>query len=302
MSKYFVYKFTNSLDEIIYIGKAKSMSNRMHGHNHLPRECYDNISKIEYLEVNNPSEGSIYEIYYINKYSPKYNIVDNRGDDIGFELPEKEWKKWGGVVNYTAPKDKDKLSIRNIKSEKKLQMIRFCFDNMYLIENTVLVFNEIFKHRNVIKLFIEIENYPKNKEYQEINNKFKLKDNYLYRGNLKIDINDYCLVYLENYNTEGFCEKQRGVVFEFKYDLKITIDFNKDILYSILDILVKNGNKLNVFDKYPNYYIDRDSRASGGIDLFREDLEEAIEKKNKDYINKILEGSKYKHYSKNQPN
>jgi hypothetical protein len=173
---------------------------------------------------------------------------------------------------------------------------------MYLIENTVLVFNEIFKHRNVIKLFIEIENYPKNKEYQEINNKFKLKDNYLYRGNLKIDINDYCLIYLENYNTEGFCEKQRGVVFEFKYDLKITIDFNKDILYSILDILVKNGNKLNVFDKYPNYYIDRDSRASGGIDLFREDLEEAIEKKNKDYINKILEGSKYKHYSKNQPN
>jgi len=84
------------------------MSSRMSGHNHLPKECYDLISKIEYIELNNPSEGSIYEIYCINKYSPKYNVVDNRGDSIGFELPEKEWIKWKGKANYKKQKEKRK--------------------------------------------------------------------------------------------------------------------------------------------------------------------------------------------------
>ena len=116
MSKYYVYKFINGSNEIIYIGKAKTMSSRMSGHNHLPKECYDEISKIEYLELNNHSEGSIYEIYYINKYSPKYNIVDNRGDDIGFELPEKEWKVWGKKVTYK--KEESKELIKKIKEHR----------------------------------------------------------------------------------------------------------------------------------------------------------------------------------------
>ena len=69
----YVYKFLNKENEIIYIGKAKSIKSRLSGHSHLEEECYKEISYIEYCKLNNSNESSIYERYLINKHSPKYN-------------------------------------------------------------------------------------------------------------------------------------------------------------------------------------------------------------------------------------
>lgn len=85
MKKYYVYRFLNSNEKIIYVGRTVNFNNRMKQHfgdsGHLPKECYDSVRKIEYLELNHPIDMIIYELYYISKYRPKYNTNDILNDN-----------------------------------------------------------------------------------------------------------------------------------------------------------------------------------------------------------------------------
>jgi hypothetical protein len=102
----YVYKFLNEQEEIIYIGRTKNLKKRIETHNHLPSECYDEADKIEYIKLDSTDEGIIYEMYLINKISPKYNTEFNKSPMFEFELPEKEWKVY---------EDKDEVSIKKTK-------------------------------------------------------------------------------------------------------------------------------------------------------------------------------------------
>ena len=42
----YIYRFLNNKEEIIYIGKAKKLKERMNNHTHLPKECYDETIEI----------------------------------------------------------------------------------------------------------------------------------------------------------------------------------------------------------------------------------------------------------------
>ena len=70
MSKsFYVYRFKNSLDQVIYVGKTKEeLRNRFMQHRHLPDSCYNSVYKIEYIICKTESDMAIKEIYYINKY------------------------------------------------------------------------------------------------------------------------------------------------------------------------------------------------------------------------------------------
>ena len=81
----YVYRFLNSDDKIIYIGKAKDLKSRFSSHNHLPKECYIERIKIQYVKLSNSDEASIYERYLINKISPKYNTQYNNNSSFMFE-------------------------------------------------------------------------------------------------------------------------------------------------------------------------------------------------------------------------
>ena len=83
-----VYRFLDKDEKIIYVGKTKQLNNRMRGHKHLPDTCYKECRWIEYIQFKNESEMGIAEIYFINKYKPKYNKKD----------------KWSGKVYYSIPK------------------------------------------------------------------------------------------------------------------------------------------------------------------------------------------------------
>ena len=67
----------------------------MQGHilkaNDLYEELYKNIHKIEYSEVPSNYHMDIYEIHYICKYKPKYNIQFASDNTDLFDLPELEW-------------------------------------------------------------------------------------------------------------------------------------------------------------------------------------------------------------------
>lgn len=77
-----VYIMKNSEDEIIYIGKAVSLKNRVRQYfqnskNHTPkvRVMVDNISYFEYMLTDSELEALILECNLIKKHKPKYNIL-----------------------------------------------------------------------------------------------------------------------------------------------------------------------------------------------------------------------------------
>ena len=90
----YVYKFINNKDEVIYIGRTKSIKKRINNHRHLPIECYKNTAKIKYAKLNNKDEAAIYERYLINMISPLYNDQFNNKSNFNFELPILKWENY----------------------------------------------------------------------------------------------------------------------------------------------------------------------------------------------------------------
>lgn len=96
-NNFYVYKFIDKENNVLYIGKTNNLKNRMEEHfgstGHLDNQCYNSTDKILYIELNNEDEMSIYERYLINKISPIYNKKHNNNSKFSFELPELEWKE-----------------------------------------------------------------------------------------------------------------------------------------------------------------------------------------------------------------
>lgn len=76
-----VYLMKNTLGEIIYVGKAKVLKNRVRqyfqnskSHSEKVKAMVKNISEFEYIVTDSEMEALILECNLIKKYSPKYNI------------------------------------------------------------------------------------------------------------------------------------------------------------------------------------------------------------------------------------
>jgi hypothetical protein len=99
---FYVYRFIDESNCIIYIGRTTNMDNRMlyqHFTNkgHLKKECYEKTKKVEYAKLISESEMKIYELYLINKCNPIYNSKDKNNDFFSFELPNLKWKKYDKI-------------------------------------------------------------------------------------------------------------------------------------------------------------------------------------------------------------
>ncbi len=77
-----VYLMKNSLGEVIYVGKAKILKNRVRqyfqsskNHSEKVRSMVKNIAEFEYIVTDTEMEALILECNLIKKYSPKYNIA-----------------------------------------------------------------------------------------------------------------------------------------------------------------------------------------------------------------------------------
>lgn len=77
-----VYIMKNSLGEIIYVGKAKILKNRVRSyfqnsknHSEKVKVMVKNISEFEYIVTDSEMEALILECNLIKKHSPRYNIA-----------------------------------------------------------------------------------------------------------------------------------------------------------------------------------------------------------------------------------
>ena len=90
-NNYYVYRFKDKQENIIYVGRTHDLNQRFKQHEHLT----DDVVKIEYIECANETDMVIKEIYYINLYFNKNstNIKDiyDRPIDYGFT---DEWKEY----------------------------------------------------------------------------------------------------------------------------------------------------------------------------------------------------------------
>lgn len=96
-SKFYVYRFLDVLGTVLYIGRTNDLKRRLEQehfskYGHLPKECYDKCKTIEFMEFDSESEMKVYELYLINRYSPQYNVMENRNDNFTFSL-EEHWTK-----------------------------------------------------------------------------------------------------------------------------------------------------------------------------------------------------------------
>lgn len=85
--KYYIYKYLNKDNEVIYVGlTTRPIKQRVKEHEveKLQEETYF----IEYAEVATKADMQMYEIYYINKYKPKYNIRSLDKNGTNMNLPE----------------------------------------------------------------------------------------------------------------------------------------------------------------------------------------------------------------------
>ncbi len=121
---FFVYKFIDKHDNVIYVGKSKQhLDTRFRGHIHLPKECYESVHRIEYIECLSETDMSIKEIYYINKYRHdgmvQYNQLDvaDLPQDVSFN---DEWIQYMGGLTCEF-----KNSINYLAGYKSVEIVKY---------------------------------------------------------------------------------------------------------------------------------------------------------------------------------
>lgn len=93
----YTYRFVDTNENVIYVGyTGQTMAKRISQHftkGHLPKRCYKSIARIDYIKWDSKSDAQVMEVYYINKYHPKFNKLDKQGDRLNIQIGnEKEWK------------------------------------------------------------------------------------------------------------------------------------------------------------------------------------------------------------------
>lgn len=144
-NKFYVYKWVDNNDNILYIGKTTNIENRTKQHIH-DKDWINKDTKLYYAELPNKTDMDIYEIYYINKFKPMHNTNYMNEATFSFALPELKFKLF---------KQKEKV--------KKIKPNLLFFKDPFVINKNEM--GESLKW-----LYIEVNNMDS----------FKLTNSYLY--------------------------------------------------------------------------------------------------------------------------
>lgn len=108
--KYYIYKFVDEDESVLYVGKTKRLDSRIYSHIKDKKWLKSGV-KLYCSEVKNPTDMDIYETYYINKLKPRYNKlkvyhaeftqkIDNLNFILHRELKESDFTSKVGSYSY----------------------------------------------------------------------------------------------------------------------------------------------------------------------------------------------------------
>lgn len=151
MQMFYVYKFLNKYNEIIYIGRTQlGLSTRMSSHSHLPNECYKQIEIIEYGIIESKAKMKIMEIYLINKYKPIFNTIDKDPDNLNLEIKEPQWLVYSvniGTAQYILSEREQNAHLNRINNI--LNKITKCKKEICGRKNIIYIYENQVKNHHV---------------------------------------------------------------------------------------------------------------------------------------------------------
>ena len=136
-----VYLMKNHKNEIIYVGKAKALKNRVSTYfgsqNNLPikvRRMVENVQDFDYIMCDSEFEALILECSLIKQHTPKYNILLK--DDKGYhyiKITKNGWKNFSAVkqklddgAEYIGPYTNSYGITNAIDTAKKIFLLPQC--------------------------------------------------------------------------------------------------------------------------------------------------------------------------------
>ena len=242
----YIYRFINFKNEIIYIGKTKHLQKRLNTHfsnkGHLPDKCYLECEKIDILKVETEIKMDIYEIYLINKYNPKYNVLSNYKEKSSMNLEVNE--NWTEYIEFDLIKNR----YRYIKEkETSLLQLKKDFSELKNIQDSLI--DRIKKIEN------DIENLDKNRKLESSKYRISFEDKkYLdILNNILKDISDGKI--------------KEGVHFRYEKNKELLALDLKSIAEDALNIsnlekkeFIRFIKKINIFEEYKVMALNGKSR------------------------------------------
>jgi len=171
-----VYKMLNQKGDILYVGKAKNLPNRLKSYvsekNHIIRteRMLSQTAKLEITITANESEALLLEANLIKKNKPKFNILLK--DDKSFPfifISNKD--KWAQVTKHRGKKDKDGFYFGpfasagsanwTIKMLQKVFQIRVCDDSTFKNRERPCILYQIKRCSGPCVGYIEKDEYKK---------------------------------------------------------------------------------------------------------------------------------------------
>ena len=171
-----VYKMLNQKGDILYVGKAKNLPNRLKSYvsekNHIIRteRMLSQTAKLEITITANESEALLLEANLIKKNKPKFNILLK--DDKSFPfifISNKD--KWPQVTKHRGKKDKDGFYFGpfasagsanwTIKMLQKVFQIRVCDDSTFKNRKRPCILYQIKRCSGPCVGYIEKDEYKK---------------------------------------------------------------------------------------------------------------------------------------------
>ncbi len=141
-----VYRMLNLKNEILYVGKAKNLPNRLKSYitekNHIIRteRMLSQTKKLEITTTSNESEALLLEANLIKKYKPKFNILLRDDKSFPFIFIGNE-DKWPQIKRHRGKKDKKGFFFGpfasagsanwTIKMIQKIFHLRVCDDTVF---------------------------------------------------------------------------------------------------------------------------------------------------------------------------
>ena len=171
-----VYKMLNEKNEVLYVGKAKNLPNRLKSYvsekNHIIRteRMLSQTRKLEVTTTSNESEALLLEANLIKKYKPRFNILLR--DDKSFPfifISNKE--KWPQIKKHRGKKDKEGFFFGpfasagsanwTIKMIQKIFQLRICDDTVFKNRERPCILYQIKRCSGPCVNFIHETDYKK---------------------------------------------------------------------------------------------------------------------------------------------
>ena len=169
-----IYKMINSKNEILYVGKAKNLPNRLKSYvsekNHIIRteRMLSQTKKIEITTTSNESEALLLEANLIKKHKPKFNILLRDDKSFPFIFIGKE-DKWPQIKRHRGKKEKKGFFFGpfasagsanwTIKMIQKIFHLRVCDDTVFKNRERPCILYQIKRCSAPCVGFIEEKDY-----------------------------------------------------------------------------------------------------------------------------------------------